>query len=157
MTESLKVERRDHIRRPALPWRPDEAITECGRNVADVSDVIEPDQLAWRLRNWGQQRAAFTVCMTCADRAHYAPKWEADPVSVMEREARRTGGSIGSVGRYMDATGKTIDPRRELLSHELKAMVALVAEHRDEFAAQVKASVDAAEFARRRAAREAQR
>ena len=143
--------RRDHVRRPPLPWRPGEDITECGRLVADVDTVIEPDQLVWRKRNWGAQRTAFTVCMTCANLASYSPVWEADPVAVVTREARRSGANIGSAARDAAYTGKAADPRRELLSHELRAMIALVAEHRDEFEAYVQASVDAAAFADRRA------
>jgi hypothetical protein len=150
VTYEQEQQSRDHVRRPPLPWRPDERITECGRLEKDVKTVIEPDQLAWRVKNWGQQRTAFTVCMTCADRARYSPLWEVDPVALIEREARRTGGSINTKGRRED-------PRRELLSHELRAMIRLVEEHREEFDALVQGSVQSAEFARRRAEMEANR
>jgi hypothetical protein len=144
------LERRDHVRRPALPWRPDEAITECGRTVDSVESCIEVDQLIWRTKNWGQQRTAFTVCMTCADRARYSPHWEVDPLAVMEREARRTGGSLRTNGRRED-------PRRELLSHELRAMIQLVLDNKEAFDERVQASVDATEFARRRREQEAKK
>lgn len=154
MTGQLGEEkvRRDHVARPPLPWRPDERITECGRRADSVETVIEADQLEWRIRNWGRQRTAFTVCMTCSERARYSPKFDVDPVEVIAREGRRTGGAIYQRERANDHL------HRELLAHELRAMVELVAEHRDEFLTRLAASQDRAAFARRRqAAQDAKR
>jgi len=103
----------DHVRRPDLPWR-DGRLTECGKPVDDVKSVISREELAARLRQHGQQRTAFLVCMTCIDCVKRWKEWAADPVDAMAREFYG----------YR---------RHRSLGDELRAIWAVVEAHRDEF------------------------
>lgn len=107
----------DHVVRVMLPWRTD-SLTECGKQASTVKNISR-DELAARIKKHGQQRTAFTVCMTCCDRTRYAQPWAEEPEAVLEREIRRVQGKPG-------------DLRRELL-----AVAALIDAHRDEFDAYV--------------------
>lgn len=103
----------DHVRRPDLPWRVN-PLTECGRRLDDVRGVISREELAARLRRDGQQRTAFTVCMTCLSTVSRWPQWDKDPVEAMAREFHG----------YR---------RHDRLADELRAIAAVVEAHRDEF------------------------
>lgn len=103
---------RGHVRRPDLPWRKS-TMTECGRSVADVTEAVSRPEALARIKRDGVQRAAMGLCMTCLNTARNHPEWDADPVRALARE-------------FYGAT----DPR---LGDELRALGALVAEHRDEF------------------------
>jgi len=125
---------REHVRRPDLPWRVS-TMTECGKPTNDVKAVIGRDDLLAKLKRDGVQRAAYTTCMTCLNTARQWPEWGQDPVKALSRE-------------FFSAT----DPR---LKDELRALAALVAEHREEFDGYVRGltetvSLDAARRARRR-------
>lgn len=113
VTDELTIERRDHVLRPPLPWRPS-ATTECGRAAADVAAVITRDQLSARIKTLGKQRTAFTVCMTCATTAGRWSTFEENPVDCLRREVYG---------------GRTEDG----FADELRALAALVQAHRDEF------------------------
>ncbi|WP_280381367.1 hypothetical protein [Nocardia wallacei] len=94
---------RDHVLRTPLPWRNDR-MTECGRPTDDVASFIDTTELAARVKRFGQQRTAFTVCMTCLGRVRYADTWEKHPIGVMYRELQRVGVHPGrSLQRNADA------------------------------------------------------
>lgn len=109
----LEKQQLDHILRPDLPWRVADT-TECGRSIQDVKSTINRDQFFARLKKHGQARTAFTVCMTCAQTSNRWRTFIQDPVDAMRREVY----------------GGRTEPQ---LHAELRAMAALVAEHRDEF------------------------
>lgn len=104
---------REHVRRPDLPWRTS-TMTECGRPTNDVGVVIDRDALIAKIKRDGVQRAAYTTCMTCMETARRWPLWSEDPVRALSREFY----------------GGRADPR---FVGELRALAALVEEHRDEF------------------------
>lgn len=79
MAEQFMQERRDHVARDVVPWRPYARYTECGRLAVDVASVITPDDLHERIRIHGQQRTAFTVCMTCWTTARHTSRWAHKP------------------------------------------------------------------------------
>ncbi|SHP53535.1 Uncharacterised protein [Mycobacteroides abscessus subsp. abscessus] len=117
-------EPRDHVIRAQLPWRTDE-LTECGRELNDVASYITRDQLIARVKEHGQQRTAFTVCMTCWSTASsHRYDWNSDPIATIAREASRCGGSYGHASP---------SPERAHLVAELRAITALIDAHRDEF------------------------
>lgn len=118
-------EPRDHVARATFPWRT-EQLTECGRELSDVAAFISRDQLLDRIKEHGQQRTAFTVCMTCWNTAaSYKENWETNPVGVMYRETQRVGAAL--VAPRLD------DPERIALTAELRAIAALIHAHPDEF------------------------
>jgi len=112
----------DHILRPALPWRED-GLTECGRVVTEATAVVTADEVKARIKRIGQQRTAFTVCMTCAGRTSLSRTWQQDPIDVLYRELRRVSTGYGI------NTG----PAATRMTAELRAIAALIAAHRDEF------------------------
>jgi hypothetical protein len=103
---------RDHVIRASLPWH-DEELTECGRRTDDVARTITIEEFMARLRKYGQQRAAFTVCMTCWHTCGHQAQWDTDPVGVMQRWTQRDKG--------------------DRMKTELRAIAALIDAHRDEF------------------------
>lgn len=126
----------DHLVRHLPPWRaPEDAVTECGRPVTDVQSTAAAAEIQARIKRVGQARAAFTVCMTCADRLRYAIPWDEDPVSVLAKDIRRVGEFYN---RYVPrADDKLVEHRRHAeratLTAELRALAALAAAHPDEF------------------------
>lgn len=122
----------DHVLRARLPWRTDD-LTECGRPAADVASFITEDELRSRVKNLGQQRTAFTVCMTCAgriDRHRPGPTWETNPLEILIRELERvrSWSGVPGVPRYRQR------PEHARMTAELRALAALAAAHPDEFA-----------------------
>jgi hypothetical protein len=113
MADTRVPDKLDHVLRPALPWRPAE-LTECGRPANDFP-VIDRNELADRVTRLGQQRTAFTVCMTCYAASGWAKQWETAPEAVLQREISR------------------VTARPDLLRRELWAITALIAAHRSEF------------------------
>ncbi len=106
---------REHVERTPLPWR-EVTLTECGLAVADLKKVLTIDEFRQKVSEQGQQRAAFTTCMTCW---HTAIRWRdqtarTGPTDALERELHRA------------------DTRREL-ERELYAIAALIEAHREEF------------------------
>lgn len=135
-------ERLDHIARPGLPWRAD-GLTECGHPTTGMA-VITVEELAARVRRVGQQRAAFTVCMTCAGRVSYSHPWRQDPVGVLARELKR-------VGEY--GPRRAVSPEHARMVAELRAITDLVAAHRDEFDGYLSGLGDTVNLADRRTRR----
>ena len=113
-----------HVARPAPPWRrPDPAmdLTECGRLLAEVAPeyLTTRDALTRYIREVGQQRAAFTTCMTCAMTIDRHSDWDADPASVLGRDGH--------------AWRRQFTPQQSRTRTELLAVALLVEAHRDEF------------------------
>jgi hypothetical protein len=152
----------DHIVRGALPWR-DVALTECGRTVDDVGPdrLITRAQLKTRIDQIGQQRAAFTTCMTCIETAR---RWSDDPIHNLHREIAEVyrlhqwmpDPRFGVRRSEKDYERYQRDKaRHDLFVRELAAITALIAEHRDEFDGYLAgigetASLDQARAAKRR-------
>ena len=118
VSDERPADKLDHIVRPSLPWR-QERITECGRAAGELP-VITKDELVARVKRLGQQRTAFTVCMTCYERVRYSKTWDVAPEDVLSREINR----------------RDPDELRRL-RRELAAVTALVAKYQDEFDAMV--------------------
>jgi hypothetical protein len=137
-------ERLDHIARPGLPWRAD-GLTECGHPTAGMA-VITVDEWKARIRRIGQQRAAFTVCMTCAGREGYSRPWRQDPIGVLFRELKR-------VGEFRPS--RAVAPEHDRMVAELRAITDLVAAHRDEFDGYLSGLGDTVDLARARNRRKA--
>lgn len=115
MTDAL-----DHVRRRPLPWRADEGLTECGLP-ADSYQTITHDELDTKAKKLGQQRTAMTSCMTCLSRAQVYGRragsgGRVELLEDLEREIQRV--------RYREGSQLVV---------ELEAIVALIADHRDEF------------------------
>ncbi|MBF6302284.1 hypothetical protein IU459_32795 [Nocardia amamiensis] len=122
---SANQEPLDHVLRPSLPWR-DEELTECGRPAVDVASAITADDLTARVKRIGQQRTAFTVCMTCAGRVEYSSTWERYPIAVLERELQRAG-------IHPPGLSRSTKPEAARMTAELRAIAALIEAHREEF------------------------
>ena len=116
----------DHILRPQLPWRFDAGITECGLNAAKAPTLTR-DQYVKRRKDYGQQRTAMTVCMTCASTAQRWESWEQDPRKAIGREVEWE-------------THWSRSDRGDRLRDELLAVAALIESHRAEFEAHILAA-----------------
>lgn len=108
----------EHILRTALPWRPDEQITECGRDAAEFAVVLTREQAVVKFKDQGVQRAALSTCMVCMHTAQRHATWEDSPASVMSRHATAYYGT---------------DRGNSRLDKELRAIAALIDAHREEF------------------------
>jgi hypothetical protein len=103
------------VRSAAFPWRStDDAVTECGRPAAAMQ-VITRDEFVAKVRKLGEQRAAFTTCMTCWHTASRYKTWGEDPVDAVHREV---------MGGFA---------YRDVFRRELWAIAALISAHEDEF------------------------
>lgn len=119
----------DHILRPLLPWRAtDGAITECGLDASKVKTLGRPEYFE-RLKEYGRQRTAMTVCMTCSNTAARWGTWADDPRHALQREVEWERG-----GFYQSR-----NDRGQRLRDELLAIEDLISLHRDEFDAAVSA------------------
>lgn len=129
----------DHILRPKLPWRRNDAgITECGYDASKVK-ALTREEFLQRLKDYGQQRTAMLTCMTCSDTARRWGSWEDDPRKALEREISWECG-----WRRTD--------RGERLKDELLAAAALIDAHPEEFAALMTAAQQRREWNERKAA-----
>jgi hypothetical protein len=126
----------DHVVRPALPWRREQTLTECGLVIEPGRRIITRDELVARINNLGQRRAAFTTCITCWETARRWKNWAEDPVEALSRE-----------------TGAWHNRNRGQLRDELIALTTLVEAHYDEFEAILAGLRDAPRLADQRAAR----
>lgn len=117
-----------HVVRPRPPWRkPEYELTECGLQPT-AHQSISREEFSKRLREWGQQRTAMMTCMTCmttfqrygGDSA-LAATWENDPIGAMARELEK----VRWRGHNSD--------RRERMDVELRAIMQIVSDHREEF------------------------
>lgn len=134
-----------HIVRPSLPWR-DADLTRCGRPIAELvpAAVVTFDQARAIVDKHGKRRAAFLLCMTCADGVAPWPEWVDDPCRLLGRYlegARRHRSVRTAAGRELEV--------------DLRALELLVDEHRDEFDATraALASATVVDLTERRAAR----
>jgi hypothetical protein len=105
----------DHVLRPQLPWR-DDLTTECGLSGDGDRRVITRAAFLRRLKDQGKQRSAMTTCMTCWQTAGRYKDWATSPSDVM---ARNVNG--------WDETKKV------RINSELRAIVALIEAHPEEF------------------------
>lgn len=126
---------REHIERAPLPWR-GVTLTECGLTIADLQHVLTRAQFTAKIDEQGQQRAAFTTCMTCWNTAG---RWEnawrrSGPVAAMEREVQRHS-------------------EHKRLERELYAIGVLIEAHREEFDAYVVGLEQTVDLAAKRAGR----
>lgn len=113
----------DHILRPCLPWRADDAaITECGYAAGSVKSITRPEFFQ-RIKDLGKQRSAMLTCMTCTQTAERWGTWDDDPRRALDREITWEYG-----GGY-----RARSDRGERLKDELLAIAALIEAHRDEF------------------------
>src|ERR1044071_1722492 len=122
----------DHMRRPPLPWRREQRFTECGRRITDATKIISRDQLAERLRDWGQQRTSLFTCMTCWQTARRWKTFAEDPMDGLRREC------------YSGADDA------DQFRIEMRAVEILVEAHRDEFEDAMAGLERTANFARAR-------
>lgn len=117
-----------HVLRVLPPWREVEhELTECGLSPSE-HESISREEFYKRYRELGRERVAMLTCMTCLGaferygqirRDAVVLKWEDDPVGSLAREAEKARWSRSK--------------KRERLEAELRAIVQLVTEHRDEF------------------------
>lgn len=137
----------DHIARLIVPWRADVELTECGRAVTEVpaERIVTVDTVNARVRDQGQQRAAFSTCMTCwetAERWHGSGRRNRLGAILRELEALRyvdhapvrrfaPGESVRWDREYDRQLGAW--ERRKRFERELDAILALIQAHRAEF------------------------
>lgn len=116
-----------HIERALPPFVPDTgARTECGHLVKDVAACITLPQARALTKKYGQQRAAFLLCMTCANLVQYrADTWEKNPVDVTVRWLERA--------RYRQQQQQTGPSETDILY----ALTTLAANHPEEYLALV--------------------
>lgn len=134
-----KKEPKEHILRPALPWR-DEAdgLTECGLDARDCL-AVSRETMERKVAEQGQTRASFTSCMTC---------WTA--LRDNRWAEQRLGADIAVLRRAFDRHDPD-DVRR--LRHEIGAIRLLVSAHRAEFDATVQDMEDAVDLSAARRAK----
>jgi hypothetical protein len=117
-----------HIERSPLPWRPERA-TECGLD-ASRHPTWTREQAKEKEKALGRQRFSLFVCMTCFCTMDRHSTWQEDPASCLVRHA-----SPMATTRW----GRGLEPdfEKRRFADELRAISALVAEHREEFDALV--------------------
>lgn len=122
----------DHVLRPKLPWRRRD-LTECGLD-PNRCVTITADELLAKIRKIGQQRAAFSTCMTCMNKVSFDLRTGAVAtpklVDIVRREVRNYNTS-----------------NDEVFEIELRVLAALADRHQDEFNALVDALADTADLA----------
>lgn len=114
-------ERVDHIQRLPLPWRV-QTITECGLPI-EAHPVISRADLKKRVADLGQQRSAYTTCMTCWNRIGRYPWNKQDE-------------TLGALIDYLSQAswgGARDQEATDLMRSEIEALTALIAAHRDEW------------------------
>lgn len=117
----------DHIKRASPPWQRDH-YTICGRPVADVASVVSFEAIQAKITRDGKRRAAFSTCMTCAERAHRGGEtWERAPAVVVHTYVEKAGWA-GMYGPLRDEDG-----RAARIINELRALALVFDRHRDEF------------------------
>ena len=110
-----------HIARSVLPWRdPADNDTECGKAVSEFAKVITWDEAVALIKKHGRQRAAFLLCMTCAETTH---RYGYDQPT----------GQVTFDGAPTERLSREFGKRREQTDRELRAMGELVVRYRGEF------------------------
>lgn len=134
MTDTEKVGLVDHITRAVLPWRMSADLTECGKAAADyVGRLVTREQAAARIKAIGQKRAAFSLCMTCADTSD-RHRNKRDLTTDLVHVVARATSSVDHAGPpYTDRSPSGQWLERQRLAAELEAIAALVEAHREEF------------------------
>lgn len=129
----------DHVARPALPWRTEAQLTECGRPLErHEGRIISAQEFIQRIRDLGQQRAAYTTCMTCWNTVE---RWRSDlddPITAVYRElyqitSRPYDGPLDNLRPDLAQQIGEDRERRERTNRELRALGTLVEAHREEF------------------------
>ncbi len=111
----------NHIERPLPPWSHCAPKTQCGRARNDVAAIVSIAEFAASVKRDGQQRIAYTTCMTCwSATTSQAYEWDQEP--------------NGTMMRYL--TSARQDDKR-MIQRELRALACLVDAYRDEFDALV--------------------
>lgn len=118
MTDENEQKFLNHIARTSLPWRAAER-TVCGRSLDEMADgvVLTLGDARAKEKRLGRQRFAMVICMTCVHNVRGWVEWDHDPVA---RFGRELGNGFGS-------------DRSKELEAELRAIAALIAEHREQF------------------------
>lgn len=110
-----------HIARSQLPWRVDgDNDTECGKAISEFAKVITWDEAIALVKRHGRTRAAFLLCVTCAETAHRHGYH--DPT-----------GQCTFDGEPTERLSREFGKRREQTDRELRAMAELVTRYRGEF------------------------
>lgn len=133
-----------HIERSNLPWH-DERKTECGLDPRGVPTWTRGEAIA-QARKLGRQRFSLFCCMTCTGTVERHSTWEQDPASCLVRFAERNT-LRGS--RYQQ------NRQAERFAAELRAIAAMIEQHRDEFDERVSGLLDAASLDKARDAKRA--
>lgn len=133
MTDTEKVGPVDHITRAVLPWRTGADLTQCGKPVTSLAGrLVTREDAVTRIKRIGQQRAAFTLCMTCASTSdrHSNPDMD-DAVAAVARHVAAAARAWPPTARR---TATAEWEERQRLNAEFEAIAALIDAHRDEFA-----------------------
>jgi hypothetical protein len=130
------AERKEHIIRAPLPWRDEDAMTECGLDARDAL-AVSREAMERKVHEQGQARAAFTSCMTCWQ-AVRDNRWAED----------RMGRSASVLLRHLQRAHNPEEAKR--MRRELEALVLLVRAHRDEFDTIVRDATEAVDLGERR-------
>lgn len=134
MTDTEKIGAVDHITRAVLPWRIAADLTECGKNVAEyVGRLVTREEAAARIKAIGQKRAAFSLCMTCADTSDRHRNKRGLATDLVHVVARATSSVDHAGPPYTDRSPSGQWLERQRLAAELEAIAALVEAHREEF------------------------
>lgn len=158
MTDTEKVGPVDHITRAILPWRTTSDLTECGKPTAefDAARLVTRDEAAARIKRLGQQRAAFTLCMTCAstsDRHQNRNALTEDAVAAVERAVAAV--VHASPPWRSDRAPSRRWLERQRLAAEFEAIAALIVAHREEFDSYLAGREQTVSLAERRGQRRA--
>jgi hypothetical protein len=115
-----------HVERPELPWRkPEQRLTECGLTAASYPTITR-SELVDRVKEWGEQRTAMTVCMTCYQTAQRWNAWEENPIDAIRRAANNEP-------HWNRFAGIPEAVRTSPLLTELRAIAILIDRHHEEF------------------------
>lgn len=110
-----------HLPRPVPPWE-EEHNTLCGRDINDVAKMGTVAAFVATVKKYGQRRAAFDYCQSCASHSRTAVMtWEKNPIEIVSDWVGR--------GIY------TAAPGQERITANLYALAALVEAHAEEFEA----------------------
>jgi hypothetical protein len=134
MTDTEKVGPVDHITRAVLPWRTAADMTECGKDAVKFPGrLVTRDEASARIKKVGQKRAAFSLCMTCADTSDRHRNKHDITTDMVHVVARATGSVEHAYPPYVDRAPSANWLERQRLAGELEAIAALVEAHREEF------------------------
>ena len=117
-----------HIIAETWPWRtPD--LTECGRAIEDVARTCTLGEAA-QIQQTARSKtvASLVLCQTCMDTCgrHYWTTWRMNPMGLVNR-----------LTTHHHVRAAESSPRIDRMNIELRAIAALIAEHRDEFDAYI--------------------